>query len=48
MAFSIIIILYVAIGLMSAAGSVFIAYKLFSPKVERAACHDRARAMNAP
>jgi uncharacterized protein DUF6010 len=35
MALSVIIVLYVAIGLMSAAGSVFIAKKLFSPKVEQ-------------
>jgi hypothetical protein len=35
MAFSVIIILYVAIGLMSAAGSVFIARKLFSAKAEQ-------------
>ena len=35
MALSVIIILYVAIGLMSAAGSVFISKKLFSAKVEQ-------------
>jgi hypothetical protein len=35
MALSVIIILYVVIGLMSAAGSVFIARKLFSAKVEQ-------------
>src|SRR5690349_101536 len=35
MALSVIMILYVAIGLMSAAGSVFIAQKLFSAKVEQ-------------
>jgi len=35
MALSVIIILYVAIGLMSATGSVFIAKKLFSAKVEQ-------------
>ncbi|HEY7001779.1 MAG TPA: DUF6010 family protein [Candidatus Udaeobacter sp.] len=35
MAFSVIIILYIAIGLMSAAGSVFISKKLFSAKVEQ-------------
>lgn len=35
MAFAVIIILYVAIGLMSAAGSVFISKKLFSAKVEQ-------------
>ena len=35
MAFSAIIILYVAIGLMSAAGSVFIARKLFSAEAEQ-------------
>ena len=35
MAFSVIIILYAAIGLMSAAGSVFISQKLFSAKVEQ-------------
>jgi hypothetical protein len=35
MAFSVIIVLYVTIGLMSAAGSVFISKKLFSAKVEQ-------------
>ena len=35
MALSVIIILYVVIGLMSAAGSVFIAKKLFSAKAEQ-------------
>jgi len=35
MALSVIMILYVVIGLMSAAGSVFIARKLFSAKVEQ-------------
>lgn len=35
MAFAIIILLYIAIGLMSAAGSIFIANKLFSPKAEQ-------------
>ena len=37
MALSVIIILYVVIGLMSAAGSVFIAKKLFSAKAEQIA-----------
>jgi hypothetical protein len=36
MALSVIILLYVCIGLMSAAGSVFIARKFFSAKVEQA------------
>ena len=35
MAFSVIMILYVSIGLMSTAGSVFIAQKLFSAKGEQ-------------
>jgi len=35
MAFSVIIILYVAIGLLAAAGSVFISQKLFSAKAEQ-------------
>src|SRR5436309_15434217 len=35
MAFSIIIVLYVCIGFLSAAGSVFISRKLFSAKVEQ-------------
>ena len=35
MALSVIIVLYVAIGLMSAAGSVFISKKLFSAKIEQ-------------
>jgi hypothetical protein len=35
MALSVIIVLYVVIGLMSAAGSVFISKKLFSAKVEQ-------------
>ena len=35
MALSVIIILYVSIGLMSAAGSVFIAKKLFSARAEQ-------------
>ena len=35
MALSVIIVLYVAIGLMSAAGSVFISRKLFSARVEQ-------------
>ena len=35
MALSVIIVLYVGIGLMSAAGSVFISKKLFSAKVEQ-------------
>ena len=35
MAFTVIIVLYVTIGLMSAAGSVFIARKLFSAKMEQ-------------
>ena len=35
MALTVIILLYVAIGAMSAAGSVFIARKLFSPKAEQ-------------
>ena len=35
MAFSVIIVLYVAIGLMSTAGSVFISKKLFSAKGEQ-------------
>jgi len=35
MAFSVIIVLYVAIGLMSVAGSVFISKKLFSAKAEQ-------------
>lgn len=34
MALSVIFVLYISIGLMSAAGSVFISKKLFSPKVE--------------
>ena len=35
MALLVIIVLYVVIGLMSAAGSVFISKKLFSAKVEQ-------------
>ena len=35
MALSIIIVLYATIGLMSAAGSVFISQKIFSPKAEQ-------------
>lgn len=35
MALSVIILLYIAIGLMSAAGSVFISKKLFSAKAEQ-------------
>jgi hypothetical protein len=35
MALSVIFVLYISIGLMSAAGSVFISKKLFSPKVEQ-------------
>jgi hypothetical protein len=35
MALSVILILYVSIGLMAAAGSVFIARELFSPKAEQ-------------
>jgi hypothetical protein len=35
MAFAIIILLYVTIGLLAAAGSIFIANRLFSPKAEQ-------------
>jgi hypothetical protein len=35
MAFSVIIVLYVSVGFLSAAGSVCISRKLFSPKVEQ-------------
>src|SRR5213083_2051086 len=35
MAWSVIIVLYACIGMLAAAGSVFISQKLFSPKVEQ-------------
>jgi len=35
MAFSVIIVLYICIGFLSAAGSVFISKKIFSAKVEQ-------------